>query len=236
MGGTTAKSAFWRGVRDTAPMLLVIVPFGMVFGAVGAEAGLAMAEILGFSLFVIAGASQVAAVQLMIEGAPAFVVLATALTINLRMAMYSAALAPHFAGVPPWQRGLMAYALVDHSYAASALEYERRPGMTVPEKVGYFAGAAMPLCLPWVAASWAGAVVGQAMPPGLGLDFAVPITFLALLGPMLRSRAHWAAAAVSVGGALALIWVPFGLGLLIAAAAAMVAGAAVEARAARVVA
>jgi len=231
MGGTTVKSAFWRGARDTAPMLLVIVPFGMVFGAIGAEAGLAMAEILGFSLLVIAGASQVAAVQLMVEGAPAFVILATALTINLRMAMYSAALAPHFGSVAPWRRGLMAYVLVDQSYAASALEFERRPDMSVPEKVAYFAGTSVPLCLPWCVASWAGAVVGQAVPAGMGLDFAVPITFLALLAPMLRSRAHWAAATVSVATALALSWLPYGLGLLVAAVSAMATGAAIEARA-----
>lgn len=233
MVGTTSNSAFWRGVRDTAPLLLVIVPFGMVFGAVGAEAGLALAEILGFSLFVIAGASQVAAVQLMIDGAPVFVVLATALTINLRMAMYSAALAPHFATVALWRRGLMAYLLVDHSYAASALEFERRPAMTTPDKVSYFTGAAMPMFLPWLVASWAGAELGRAIPPGLGLDFAVPITFLAMLAPMLRSRAHWVAAGVSVVVAVALWWVPYGLGLLVAAGAAMVAGAMTEARAGR---
>jgi predicted branched-subunit amino acid permease len=228
MTGSGERSAFLRGARDGAPFLLVVVPFGMVVGVVGVETGLTLAEIMGFSVLVIAGASQVAAMQLMAEGAPVLVVLATALAINLRMAMYSAALAPHLGALPLWRRGLMAYVLVDQVYAASALEYDRRPGLTPTEKAAYFLGVAVPLCLPWYAATWAGAGLGVSMPAGIGLDFAVPIAFLAIVGPMLRTTAHRVAAAVSVGAALALAGLPYNLGLLIAAAAAMAAGAAVE--------
>ncbi len=222
------RRAFYRGVRDGAPFLLVVVPFGLVVGVVGVEAGLGVAEVMGFSILVIAGASQVAATQLLSEGAPVLVVLVTALAINLRMAMYSAAMAPHLGGLPLWQRGALAYVLVDQVYAASALEYERRPAMTLPEKVGYFLGVAVPLCLPWYGATWAGASLGTALPTGIGLDFAVPITFLALIGPMLRTPAHWAAAVTSVAVALGLAFLPYNLGLLLAGLAAMAVGAAVE--------
>ena len=71
------------------------------------------------------------------------------------------------------------------------------------------------------------------MPAGLPLDFTVPVAFLAMLGPMLRTAAHWAAAAVSVIVALAAAGLPWNLGLILAALAAMAAGAAVEARAGR---
>jgi predicted branched-subunit amino acid permease len=219
---------FRRGMRDAAPLVLVVLPFGVVFGAVGREAGLGMAEIMGFSVLVVAGASQFAAVQLMIEGAPVAIVLATALAINLRMVMYSAAIAPHLAELSMGRRALLAYFLVDQNYAASALEYDRRPQMTAPDKAAYFLGTVVPVCLPWYLATAAGAMMGAGLPPGWGLDFAVPIAFLAVLAPMLRSPAHWAAAVVSVAGTLALWAVPHGLGLLIAAVAAMAAGAAVE--------
>jgi predicted branched-subunit amino acid permease len=221
-------SAFRRGMRDGMPFLLVVLPFGMVYGVIATEAGLGLAEVLGFSVLVIAGASQIAALQLMIEGAPAVVVLATALAINLRMAMYSAGLAPHLGRLPLGRRMLVAYFLVDQTFAGSALEYDRRPGMRAAEKSAYFLGMSMPVCVPWYFTTAAGALMGEGLPPGWGLDFAVPITFLALLAPLLRTAAHWAAALTSVILALALWAVPFGLGLLIAAAAAMAAGAAVE--------
>lgn len=224
--GTAA--AFRRGMRDGAPFLLVVVPFGMVYGVIATEAGLDLPEVLGFSVLVIAGASQIAALQLMVEGAPAAVVLVTALAINLRMAMYSAALAPHLGRLPLSRRMLVAYFLVDQTYAGSALEYDRHPAMTLADKTAYFLGMAMPVCVPWYFTTAAGALMGQGLPPGWGLDFAVPITFLALLAPMLRTPAHWAAAATSVAVTLALWAVPFGLGLLVAAVAAMAAGAAVE--------
>ena len=228
MAGSTRSAAFRRGVRDGAPFLLVVAPFGLVFGVIGVEAGLGLAEVMGFSIFVIAGASQLAAVQLMAEGAPLAVVLATALAINLRMAMYSAALAPHLGSLPLGRRGVMAYFLVDQSFAASALEFERRPEMSVEEKAAYFFGVVTPVCAPWYVATLAGALLGTGLPPGWGLDFAVPITFLAVIAPMLRTPAHMAAAAVSVGGALALAVLPWNLGLLLAALAAMATGAAVE--------
>lgn len=228
MADAATREAFQRGVRDGAPFLLVVAPFGFVFGVIGVEAGLGTAEVMGFSVLVIAGASQLAAVQLMAEGAPMAVVIATALAINLRMAMYSAALAPHLGGLARGQRALVAYFLVDQTFAASALEYERRPQMELSEKAAYFFGMVVPVCLPWYATTWAGTFLGTGLPPGWGLDFAVPITFIAVLAPMLRTPAHVAAALVSVLGTLALWGLPWNLGLLVAALAAMATGAAVE--------
>lgn len=228
MTASSEKSAFWRGFRDGAPFLLVVGPFGLLFGVVGAEAGLNLAEVMGFSLLVIAGASQFSAVHLMTENAPVFVVLLTALAVNLRMAMYSASLAPHLGQVAFWKRGVMAYFLVDQVYALAIAAYDNQPAMPLHQKVAYYAGVAAPVCLPWYLTTWLGATLGRAIPPEYALDFAVPITFLALITPMLRSAAHVAAATVSVVAALALAFIPYGLGLLIAAALAMVTGAQVE--------
>lgn len=222
------SSAFWRGFRGATPFLLVVTPFGMLFGVVGTEAGLNLAEVMGFSILVIAGASQFAALQLMTENAPTFVVLGTALAVNMRMAMYSASLAPHLGRAPVWQRALVAYFMVDQTYAASVMDYEERPAQNLHDKLMYFAGAVVPICLPWYGATWLGATLGQAIPPAFALDFAVPITFLAMIGPMLRTPAHLAAAFVSVVGVLLLAFLPYNLGLLVAAVAAMMVGARVE--------
>lgn len=225
---TTTGKTFLRGVRDGAPFLIVIGPFAMLFGVVATEAGLGLVETMGFSLLVIAGAAQFAAVQLMVEDAPTLIVLATALAVNLRMAMYSAALVPHLGSVPLWQRAVVAYFLVDQTYAASIAEYERRPDMSVREKLAYFLGVLSPVCPLWYVFTLVGALAGEAIPEAYALDFALPITFLALIAPMLRTPAHVAAAVTSVCVALALAWMPAGVGLLLAAAAAMAVGAAVE--------
>ena len=92
---STSKSAFWRGVRHGLPFLIVVMPFAALFGVLATEAGMALPETLGFSVLIIAGAAQFAALQQMIEGAPLVIVILTALAVNLRMAMYSAALVPH---------------------------------------------------------------------------------------------------------------------------------------------
>lgn len=228
MSASTTKSAFWMGLRHGAPFLLVIVPFALLFGVVATEAGLNVAEVLGFSVLVIAGAAQVTAVQMMIDNAPTVMVLATALAVNLRMAMYSASLTPHLGAAPLWQRALMAYATVDQSYAVSIARFESHPKMTLAEKSAYFAGTMALIGPAWYAMTLAGALLGPSIPPEFALDFAVPITFLALIAPALRTLAHVAAAMVSVSAALALAGLPYNMGLLIAAAAAMATGAQVE--------
>ena len=220
--------AFRRGIVASLPFQLVIVPFGLLFGVVATEAGLGVAEAMGFSILVIAGASQFTAVQMLDQGAPTLVILATALAVNLRMAMYSASLTPHLGAATLWQRALVAYANVDQTYVTSIAEYERHPGMALGGKLAFFAGTFAITGPHWVAATLAGALAGDRIPASLGLDFALPITFLAMVAPMLRTVAHVAAAGVSVTGALLLAGLPAGTGLLVAALAAMVTGAAVE--------
>jgi predicted branched-subunit amino acid permease len=228
MASSTTKSAFWLGARHGLPFIFVVSPFGLLFGVVGTEAGLNIAEVMGFSVLVIAGASQFAALQLMTENAPTVIILATALAVNLRMAMYSASLTPHLGAAPLWQRALMAYFLVDQSYAVGIARFETHPGMPLAQKTAYFFGTITLVCPFWYTMTLIGALAGQQIPPEYALDFAVPITFLALIAPALRTLAHVAAAAVSVAVSLALAFVPYNGGLIVAALAAMMAGAQVE--------
>ena len=227
---TTPKSAFYRGFVDGGPFVLIVVPFAMVFGAVGSEAGLSIAQVMGFSVLVIAGAAQFTAVQLMVDEAPTLVVLLTSLAVNLRMAMYSASLQPYLGAAPFWTRTLLAYTLVDQSYAISILTFEKEPEMSVPVRVAYFFGVVALIVPFWYVFTYVGALVGQAIPEGYGIDFAVPIAFLALVAPALRTVAHIGAALVAVVLALLCAGLPYNLGLLIAAGAAMATGAEIERR------
>lgn len=225
---TLARSAFLRGVLHALPFVVVIVPFAMLFGLLASDAGLAPWEVFGFSLSVFAGASQFAALQLMQDKAPVLVILATSLVVNLRMVMYSVALSPHFGAAPLRIRAVMAYFLVDQSFALSVAEFEKRKDLTMAEKVGYFFGVVAAIAPLWMVSVVAGAVMGRAIPADFALDFAVPITFLAMAAPMIRTSAHAVAAVVSVILVLALQGLPYGTGLLVAGAAGMVAGALVE--------
>ena len=224
----SSGAAFWLGLRDSLPFLLVVIPFGMVFGVVAIEAGLTVTETMGFSIGVFAGASQLAALQLMTDNAPMLIVIATALAVNLRLAMYSASLAPFLGAAPVWQRALVAYLLVDQSYALAHAKYEASPRMPLSARIGYYIGAVTLVVPLWCVASFLGAVLGNRIPAGLPVDFAVPITFLAVIAPMLRTLAHVAAAITSVLGVLLLAFLPFNLGLLVAALVALMVGARVE--------
>jgi 4-azaleucine resistance transporter AzlC len=223
------RSAFLDGLRDCAPFNLVIVPFGLLFGVLASEAGWDLAQALAMSFVVIAGASQFAALQLVRENAPFLVIILTGLAVNLRMAMYSASLAPHLGAAPLWKRALVAYALTDQVYGVAINRYTLRRRMSLRQKLAYYAGAALAICPVWYAATLAGALIGQAIPPALALDFAAPITFIALFAPALRSLPHLAAALVSASAALALAWMPYNLWMILAAALGMLAGAATEA-------
>ncbi|MBY6157910.1 AzlC family ABC transporter permease [Pseudooceanicola nitratireducens] len=225
---STISKCFWRGFRDGLPFLLVVGPFSVLFGVVAAEAGLNVIEALSFSVVVIAGAAQFTAVQLLQDDAPTVIIILSALAINLRMAMYSATLTPHLGKAPLWQRAFVAYFLVDQSFALSAAKYEKERGWSTAQKIAYFFGTVTPICPMWYVLTVVGALIGNAIPPEYALDFALPITFLAMIAPMLRSLPHLAAAAVAVTASLVFSGLPLNLGLLVAGVLGMMTGARVE--------
>ncbi|MCX8225604.1 MAG: AzlC family ABC transporter permease [Sulfitobacter sp.] len=228
MAITTTKSAFRKGLADAAPFVLVIIPFSSLFGILATEAGLSVFETLAFSVVVIAGAAQFTALQLMQEHAPTAIVLASALAVNLRMAMYSASLTPYIGAAPLWQRAFAAYLTVDQSYVCSMAQYEKEPDMTIPQRMSYFFGCVTPIVPLWYLFTLVGAVLGTQIPDSWALDFALPITFLAMIAPMFRTPAHVVAALVASVAALATAAVPYSLGLILAGLAGMIAGAQTE--------
>lgn len=220
--------AFRYGMAQSLPMLIVLLPFSILFGVVAREAGIDIAQVLGFSVLVLAGASQFTAVQLLSDNAPVWIVILSGLAVNLRMAMYSASLVPWLRGASGAQKAWVAYTLVDQSYALSIQHYERHPKLTLAQRIAYFSGTAVAMCIPWMLGSWLGAVLGSVIPDNIALDFAMPITFLAMIAPMLRSVAHLAACFVAIIAALLFAGLPSGLGLMLAAPLGMVTGAVVE--------
>ncbi|MFT3974576.1 MAG: AzlC family ABC transporter permease [Amaricoccus sp.] len=222
------RRAFWLGFRDGLPFLIVIVPFGMLFGVLASEAGWSLTEMTSMTVLVIAGASQFTALQLLSEHAPLIVAIVTALAVNLRLAMYSASLAQQIGATPPLARALAAYCLTDQTYGVAMNRVALGPPMTPTERLVHYFGGAVPICIPWYFATWLGATLGRAIPPAFALDFAVPITFIAIFGPGLRTLPQMAAALVSVVLALAFAGLPYSFGLLVAALGGMTTGALAE--------
>ncbi len=222
------KRTYFRGIVDGLPFVAVVGPFAILFGVIATEAGLDLWAAMGMSVIVIAGAAQFTALQLLADNSGAFAALAASLAVNLRSAMYSASLVPHIGKAPLWQRALISYALFDQNYTLALQKYEAEPEMSVPRKIAYYAGVTTPILPCWYGCTLIGILAGNGIPSDLPIDFVVPLTFLALVSPMLKTIAHLVAAAVSVALSLALHGLPGGVSILLVGIGAMAAGAAVE--------
>ncbi len=225
---TIPQKSFRTGFIEALPFLVVIVPFGLLFGVVATEAGLDLFQTMVMTAFVLAGASQFAVLQLLSDQAPALVAILTGLAINLRLAMYSASMSAHIGKASMRQRLLFSYVLFDQTYAIAHRKFEETPALSIDQKIWYFIGSATPLCLAWIAVALVGALAGSAIPAEYALDFAIPVTFIALFAPLLRSLPQVAAAFVSIVAALVFVGLPYNLGLMVAAILAMMTGAALE--------
>lgn len=214
------------GLRDVAPILLGLVPFGLITGVSGAAAGITAIDMVFMSAVVYAGASQLAAVSLMAASAAPWVVLLSVGLINLRFLMYSASLAPWVQRYGPGARALIAYLLVDHTYALSVIRYAREDESF--DRRDYYLAMGVVVWLQWSVMTALGAVLGAQLPATLQLDFAVPLSFLALLVPLVTTRPTLVAAAA--GGALAIVLapLPYSLGMVIATLVGVAAGTLAE--------
>lgn len=202
-----------------------IVPFGLVAGAAAVGVGLSGLHAVGLSVLVFAGASQLAAIELLGENTPAVVVVVTVLVINLRMTMYSASIAPYLQNLATrWRVGL-AYVLTDQAYALSVTRFMADEPV---DRRWYYIGVAGPLWAVWQLCTVAGVIVGAQVPDSLPLEFAVPLTFLALLVPAISDAPSAAAAAVAASVAVLGAGLPLNLGLLTGAVVGVLAGLVVE--------
>lgn len=117
--------SFWRGFLAQSPFLLGVVPFGLVSGLAAVKLGATPLLSACMSFIVYAGTSQLVAMELFAQGAPALVMLLAVLIVNLRLVIYSGALAPHFRGLGWGIKTLLSYALTDQTFGVTMIEYDR---------------------------------------------------------------------------------------------------------------
>lgn len=229
MQSMTARQAFAAGARDVLPLVVGIVPFGLVAGIAAVELGMGPAGASLFSMVVFAGSAQLAAIDLLARDAPLLVVVGTMAVINARHLMYAAALAPWLHDVPLARRVPVGYLLTDQTFAVSVARFAStsvEPGARSPARVrlAFVLGVAAPLWLNWLVTTLLGALGGAVVPDSWPLDFAIPLVFLALLVPAVTDRPTLVAAAVSGTVAVAGAGLPANLGLVVGALAGIAGG------------
>ena len=221
---------FLKGARDQFPILLGVVPFGVIFGALAVSAGIPAFEAQSFSLFIFAGSAQFIAVSLIAGASSPFLVILTILVVNLRHLLYSASLAPHVYHLSNRWKAPLSWLLTDEAFIVASSRYRKGN----PEFAHwYFLGTGLMLWVAWQLSTFLGIALGVLIPPGIGLDFALPLTFMALILPTLTDRPAWAAACAAGTFSILLANLPFKLGLLIPTILGIGVGLGVEIRAAR---
>ena len=224
----TRRSEFLAGMRDTFPLVVGAIPFGIIFGALAVNSGLSPAAAMGFSIFVFAGSSQFIGSNLVGQGVGLPLIVFTTFIVNVRHALYSATLAPHMKHLP--QRWLLplGFWLTDETFAVVITRYNQ-PDQS-PFKHWYHFGSSAIMYLNWNFWTFVGLVAGQSIPDlsQYGLAFAMDVTFIGMVMPQLKNRPMVLAALVAGLSAVALNNLPNKLGLIIAVFVGIAVGIATE--------
>lgn len=217
------------GARAMVPWLVGVTPFGLVIGVSAAQADLPTLAGWLTGPLIFAGSAQVATIEMLDAGAAPAAVIATALIINLRLVLYSAAMSTHWRGTPLWWRLLGGYLLVDPSFAVGADRYGTGAGRYGAADNGrrahaHYLGGAVLLWVTWLAAIAVGAAAGAQMPAWLRLEFLIPLYLIGEIVPRLGQIATRRAVLTSAVVALLTFAVPMHLGIALGIVAGIAAG------------
>lgn len=221
-------NAFIAGIKAGSPLMVGAVPFGMIYGALAVEAGLSPLMAQSMSLLVFAGSAQFIMAQLIEDGTPLLIIFVTACLVNLRHVLYSASIAPYTRALStPWKWAL-AYLLTDEAYAIGITGYQSKDHIRLEYTHWFFLGASLSLWAAWQTSTAVGVFLGAQIPASWSLDFALPLTFIALVVPALTERSGIATALAAGAVAILAAYLPYNMGLMVASIIAMIVGLAVE--------
>ena len=210
------------GLQAELPLLFGVFPFGLIYGALALNSGLTPAEAQIMSSIVFAGSAQFIAAQLFHVSAPGFVIVLTIAVVNLRHMLYSASLAPYVSSLSMRWKVLLSYLLTDEAYAPTIINYEHE--RLTPYSHWFYLAAGFTLWFTWQVSTALGIFLGSAIPASWPLAFALPLTFIAMVVPSLKTRPEVAAALSAGITALLAYSLPYRLGLILAAFAGIAIG------------
>lgn len=222
------KSEFFNGAKDTLPLIVGAIPFGIVFGAVAITTGFSPWGTMGLSALVFAGSAQFIAIGLAAQGVATGLIVLTTFVVNLRHALYAASLGPYMKYLPQRWLAPLGFWLTDETYAVAIRRYAHADSSR--NKHWYYLGSAVFMYANWQLCTMVGIITGQQLRglADLGLDYAMVVTFIGIVVPFIRSRPMLLCALVAGGVALLTIGVPNKMGLMIAAVCGIVAGVGAE--------
>lgn len=209
-----ARSEYVRGARAMLPILMGVIPMAVVTGIGAVDSGMSKGEAFFSSIAMYAAASQLVAYKMLGNGADALLILAAVFIINLRFTLYSAGISPHLKGMQAPLRIAGAYALSDQAYGITMLYKQSNPK---GDAARFFIGAAFTMWVTYQIFALAGIILGTQVPKEFSLDFAVPLTFTAIMIPQITRPELVVAALSSAVLALALGDLPNNAGFFIAA-------------------
>ena len=186
---STARSEFLAGIKAEMPILLGVVPFGMIYGVLALDAGLTPLQTQAMSFIVFAGSAQFIMAQLFALNTPALVIVVTAFLVNLRHGLYSASVALYVKHLTSRWRQVLAYFLTDEAYAVTITHYQETNGDNTSgagardHRHWYFLGAGLGLWSTWQVSTAIGIYIGAQVPESWSLDFTLALTFIALVVP-----------------------------------------------------
>ena len=215
---------FANGARDLAPQALGIAAWGLMTGVAMAKSGMSLVECVVMTLVVFAGSSQLAAIPLIVAGAPAWVILATGFCVNLRFVVFSLHLRPFLIHLPLWRRLGHGYLTADVSYVLFTKRFAQ-PGDTAQDKLAqeaYLAGNDGLNWFSWVTSSLLGITLANGIPPAWGLGFAGILCLLGIQCSLASSRMRILSSVVAGAAAVAAYALPLKLNIVVAIAVAVI--------------
>tara|TARA_B100000900_G_C20562930_1_gene709729 strand:+ start:1055 stop:1750 length:696 start_codon:yes stop_codon:yes gene_type:complete len=171
-------NVFLKGIIDVSPLMIPVVPFGLIFGVLAIDIGFTPLETMGMSLIIFGGASQIVLLQLFSGGASSLIIISSVGAVNSRHLLYGAVVSEHISDLKLIWKIVISYFLIDQAFARSN-DYLKQN----KQKNRYFhlIGGGATCWVVWQTTTFLGVILGSAIPEKLGLSFAVPLTFLALL-------------------------------------------------------
>ena len=213
------KQIFKRGMLDVAPHMLSVIPFGIICGAIGIELGYNPYLVYAMSLIIFGGASQIVFLQLLSGGASSLIAITSVGVINSRHLLYGAVLSEYLEKLTLLKKLIISYFIVDQGFAESNKYLKKNKNKI---NIHYhLLGTGITLWICWQISTLTGIFLGSIVPPELGLKFAIPLTFIAIVVSDLRKIDHVIVMFVSGISSLLFFEVPFKSYIIIAPIAAL---------------
>jgi predicted branched-subunit amino acid permease len=218
-----AHPAFRRGFNDMLGVAPGIAAWGLMTGVAMVKSGMSTLEALFMALTVFAGSSQLAAIPLLMAGAPMWVILVTAFCVNLRFVVFSAHMRPYLMHLPRWQRLVTGYLCADLTYVLFVKHFPH-PATEASgrqEQMAYLAGNGSINWLSWTAFSVLGVILANFIPTAWGLGFAGILALVGMMASLASSRLRWVSAGVAGAAGVVAFALPLKLNILVAIAVAV---------------